>query len=150
MRGRPRPVVAGNVVPHTGHVRLSLTLRSSQDGLVGGGTSRTEHRAREREAGRRDQAAADLRLIAVVAVYAAGQLADGLGPEAARRAALEMAAELEACASSLRRLTRLRPAERRALAVQLAGLGLSTQEIARQLGVTDRAVRYYISGRPCP
>jgi DNA-directed RNA polymerase specialized sigma24 family protein len=105
----------------------------------------------ERDAGRRRrQAAAELRLTAGLAAYAAAQLADGLDPGRARQAALETAGELEAVASSLRRLTRLRPGERRALARQLAGLGLSTQQIARQLGVSDRAVRYYVRGRPAP
>jgi len=117
---------------------------------VGGGITRAEHRARGREADRRAQAAADLRLLAVLVAYAARQMADGLTPRQARRAALETAAQLEDVAASLRRLTRLRPQQRRALAVELAGDGLSTGEIARQLGVTDRAVRYYVRGRYCP
>ena len=75
--------------------------------------------------------------------YAAGQLADGLGPEAARRAALDVAAELEATAGVLRRLARPDAGERderRALAVELAGAGMSHQQIARQLGVSTGTV----------
>ena len=114
------------------------------------GTSRAGHRARQREDARRRQAAADLRLTATLISYAATQLADGLNPQQARRAALETAAELEAVAASLRRLTRLPPAQRRILARQLAQLGRPTQEIARQVGVSERSVRYYLHGRPPP
>jgi hypothetical protein len=110
-------------------------------------TTRTERRAWEREAGRRREAADALRIGAGMCEYAAGQLADGLAPEQARRAALEAAGELEDLAAALRRLTRLRAADRRTLAGHLAALGLSTREIARQIGVSDKAARYYVAGR---
>jgi DNA-binding NarL/FixJ family response regulator len=100
-----------------------------------------------REPGRRAQAAADLRLIATVAGYASRQMGNGLTPEQARQAALEMAGELEATATSLRKLA-LRPADRRALAAELDRSGLGTSEIARQLGLSVRTIRYYLAGRP--
>jgi predicted transcriptional regulator len=53
---------------------------------------------------------------------------------------------LASLATELRRLTRLRPDERRALAAALAALGLPTREIAEQVGVCDRCVRYYVHG----
>ena len=109
-----------------------------------------ERKAAAREAGRRRQPADVLRIAASMATYAARQLADGLSPEQARRAALETAGELEAVAADLRRLTRLRPADRRVLARQLAGLGMTRAEIAKQLGVSYTCVRYYVAGRPCP
>lgn len=91
-----------------------------------------------------------LRITECTARYAASQLANGLTPEQARAVALETAAELSMAAEALRRLTRLGVSERRALARQLANLGLPTREIAMRLGVCDRAVRYYVAGRPCP
>jgi hypothetical protein len=105
-----------------------------------------ERRRPEREADRRAQAVTALLVAEATVAYARRQLANGLTREQARQAALETAAELEAVAAGLRRLTRLSIAERRALAVHLADFGLPTQEIARQLGVSDRAVRYYAKG----
>jgi DNA-directed RNA polymerase specialized sigma24 family protein len=86
-----------------------------------------------------------LRVGEAVCGYAASQLADGLGPEEARVAAVEAAGELAALAAQLMRLTRLRPADRRVLAVQLVGLGMSRREVADRLGVSDRAVRGYLA-----
>lgn len=110
----------------------------------------TERKRLGREAGRRREAAAALRLAATMATYAARQLSDGLTPEQAREATLEAAGRLEGLAESLRRLTRLRPAERRAVAMHLARLGHSRKQIAQYLGVSDRAVYYYVRGRPSP
>jgi DNA-binding NarL/FixJ family response regulator len=118
-----------------------------EDGRVPEPVSRAELRARDREAVRRREAAAALRLAATMSTYAARQLADGLSPEQARRAALEAAGELAGVAEQLRRLTRLRSAERRLLAVQLANFGLTTRQIAQQLGVSDKAARNYVAGR---
>jgi DNA-directed RNA polymerase specialized sigma24 family protein len=94
---------------------------------------------------RRREAVAALRLAEQMCGHAAGQLGNGLGPDEARAAALEAAAELAELASVLRRLTRLSPAERRR-AVQLAGLGMPKREVAIRLGVSERAVWYYLAG----
>ena len=58
--------------------------------------------------------------------YAAASIGNGLSPDDARRAALDVAAELAELAAALRRLTRLDldAAQRRALAVELAASGL--------------------------
>jgi hypothetical protein len=109
-----------------------------------------ERKAAAREAGRRRQAVTALAVADATITYTLRQLANGLSPEQARSAALEMAAELEAVAADLRRLTRMRPADRRVRARYLAGLGVTQAEIARQLGVSYTAVRYYVAGRPCP
>jgi predicted DNA-binding protein (UPF0251 family) len=90
-----------------------------------------------------------LRLAAAIAGYAAGQVGNGLSPEHARRAVLDAAAELDAAAAALRRLTRLDPArlgpaERRALAVRLAASGMSQQRAAEQVGVARRTLRGYL------
>jgi DNA-binding CsgD family transcriptional regulator len=110
--------------------------------------TRAERRAAGRDADRRRQAADELRLAASLAEYAAGQIGNGLTPGQARRAAVEAAGELEAAAAAVRRLARLRLAERRAVAKLLAAQGMSRVEIARRLGVSDRAVYYYVRGRP--
>jgi hypothetical protein len=110
-------------------------------------TTRAEFRARGREADRRRQAVTALSVAEATIEYARRQLANGLTPEQARSAALETAGELEAVAAALRRLTRMRPADRRVLARQLAGVGLTTQQIARQLGVSDKCARNYVQGR---
>ena len=80
--------------------------------------------------------------------YGASVLANGASPGEARAAAHEVAAELGLVAESLRRLTRLSPAERRQMARQLVAVGWSKQRIAAQLGVSDRTVRGYF--RPGP
>jgi DNA-directed RNA polymerase specialized sigma24 family protein len=81
--------------------------------------------------------------------YAAVQLGNGISAAEARETALFVAGELTAMAEALRRLTRLGPDERRALAVQLAALGFTQRQIATRLGVSERAVRYYVTGRAC-
>ena len=53
-----------------------------------------------REAARR-QAVDTLNIASAIAGYAAGAVADGLSPEAARRAVIDAAAELELAASRL-------------------------------------------------
>ena len=63
----------------------------------------------------------------------------------AREAAVECAAELAMIAETLRRLSRLSGPERRQRAVMLVGLGWSQHRVAVQLGVSDRAVRNYLS-----
>jgi hypothetical protein len=110
-------------------------------------TTRAERRAAGREADRRRQAADELRLAASVCQYGAAQLGNGLEPGQARLVALELAGELEAVAEAVRRLTRVAAGERRVLARQLAQLGWTTGQIARQLGVCDRAARNYVVGR---
>jgi DNA-binding CsgD family transcriptional regulator len=99
------------------------------------------------EARRRREAAAMLRIVASTAEYAAGQLSNGLGPAEARRAAAEVAGELESAAGTLRRLVRLTLAERRAAARMLASAGVSRREIARRLGVSERSAWRY-TGHP--
>ena len=79
--------------------------------------------------------------------FAVRQLGDGLPPEQARAVAADAADELEQVAEALRRLTRPGPAERRALAVQLADLGVPRRRIAARLGVSSRTMRYYRAGR---
>ena len=109
-----------------------------------------ERKRRARQAGRRRQAVDELRLAEATAGYAAGQVGNGLTPEQARRAVVEAAAELELAAAALRRLARLELAERRALAVELAALGVPTKRIAATVGVSERCARYYVHGRACP
>jgi DNA-directed RNA polymerase specialized sigma24 family protein len=109
--------------------------------------AQNEHKRRVREARRRGEAVELLRFVQAAAGYAAGQLGNGLGPAQAREAALELAAELELAAVSLRRAVRLRPAERRALARLLAARGVPTRQIAARVGVSDRSVRSYVRGR---
>lgn len=100
-----------------------------------------------REAARRRQAVATLRLAEAVARYAADQVANGLAPEQARAAAIDAAGELAELAALLRKLTRLGPAKRRELALELGGLGWDKQRIAVRLGLSDRTVRYYFRPR---
>ena len=101
-----------------------------------------------RLAARRREAATILQISEATCRYGAAQLLNGLGPGEARDAALFVAGELELAAAALRKLTRLGPAERRRLAVQLVRLGWSKQAVAVQLGVSDRTVRGYF--RPGP
>lgn len=101
------------------------------------------HKRLLREAARRREAVNLLRIAECMCRYAASELGNGLGPAEARAAAAEAAGELAMVAESLRRLTRLGPAERRARAVQLAALGWSKHRVAVALGVSDRAVQAY-------
>jgi hypothetical protein len=104
-----------------------------------------------REAERRRRAVTMLQISEATCRYAGSALlANGTGPAEARATVLFVAGELELVAAGLRRLTRLSGAERRVLAVRLAALGWPTRRIAAQLGVSDRAVRYYVRGRTCP
>ncbi len=97
-----------------------------------------ERKARARAAGRRRQAVEELRLAEAVSGYAAGQVANGLSSEEARRAVVEAAAELELIAIGLRRLARLCVEERRALARMLAAHGVTQQRVAVLVGVSER------------
>jgi DNA-directed RNA polymerase specialized sigma24 family protein len=110
-------------------------------------TAAAERKRAVRDAGRRRSAVDVLTVASAVAGYAAREVGDGLGPEQARLAVVEAAAELEAAASSLRRLARLGPADRRALAANLAALGFTRAEIADRLGVSQRAVYGYLRSR---
>jgi hypothetical protein len=103
-----------------------------------------------REAERRRQVVAVLQVGEATMAYVARVLSNGATPEQARLVALEAAGELVATAEALRRAVQLAPAERRTLARKLAGMGWPTGRIARQIGVSDRAVRYYLAGRACP
>ena len=103
----------------------------------------------ERKALARRAAVDTLKIASAIADYAASAIGDGLSPEAARRATLDAAGELEITATSLRRLVlgRLSPAERRALAVALAADGLTVRQIAARLGRSERQVQDYLRGR---
>ena len=101
-----------------------------------------------REAGRRRSAVNALNIGACACRYASTQLANGLNAAEARELAAEIASELVAVASILRRVAWRDVGERRVMAVQLAALGLPTKAIADRLGVSDRSVRNYLRGRP--
>lgn len=105
----------------------------------------TERSRRARGAARRAEAVALLNIAGGTIGYCVTRLSDGLSPEQARVAAVEAAAELEAVAAALYRLTRLAPADRRAQAVLLTGAGMTRREVAVRLGVCERTVRYYLS-----
>jgi DNA-directed RNA polymerase specialized sigma24 family protein len=106
-----------------------------------------DRRRAAREAARRREAMAALRVAEATIVYAQRQIGNGLSPAQARQAALEAAGELEVLAGELRRAIRLGPAERRVLARQLAALGMSRREVAARLGVSERAVWGYLRPR---
>jgi hypothetical protein len=106
-----------------------------------------ERKALARAAERRRQAVGMLQVAECGCRYAISVLSNGTGPEEARGVAMEMAAELTEVAEALRRLTRLSGPERRALAVQLSGLGVPTRRVAAMVGVCERSVRYYVAGR---
>jgi predicted transcriptional regulator len=112
---------------------------------------RAERRALAREAERRRRAAELLRVVAAVAAYASEQAGNGLPPEQARLAVVEAAGELEAAAGQLRGLVRLRLHERQAMARYLTTRGLARPEVAARVGISVRAVRYYVDHhRACP
>jgi hypothetical protein len=104
-------------------------------------------KALAREDARRRQAVTMLQISATTCTYAASRLGNGASPAEARETALFVAGELTAMAEALRRLTRMSGPQRRVLARQLAALGWPTRQIARQLGVDPRCVRYYVAGR---
>jgi DNA-binding NarL/FixJ family response regulator len=103
--------------------------------------------AQRREAERRHVVAL-LHLGASTCEYAARRLAGNLDPGEARQAAWEVAQELAEVAAAVLRSARPGPAERRAAAARLRGLGLSERVIALRLGVSERSVRVYLSARP--
>jgi transcriptional regulator with XRE-family HTH domain len=110
-------------------------------------TGDRQQKAAMRAAARRRQAADLLRVTASITSYSAVQLGNGLSPEEARRAVQEVAGELAVVVVSLRRLARLPARERAGLAVQLAALGVGTQEIADRLGVSAHTAWNYQRGR---
>jgi Homeodomain-like domain len=101
-------------------------------------------KALARQQAARREAVAMCRLAECTARYAARELGNGLGPAEARQTALFVAAELDALAESLRKLTRMSGPERRRIARSLAALGWSRQRIAVRLGVSPRAVYGYL------
>jgi DNA-binding CsgD family transcriptional regulator len=95
-----------------------------------------------REAARR-RSVHVLKVAEAIARYGSEQINNGLGPEQARRAALDAANGLEQIAGELRRLTRtarIDLAGRRALTVELSADGLSQRAIAARLGVSKKTV----------
>ena len=93
-----------------------------------------------------------LRIAEGICGYAGRAVMDGLSPEAARRAVIDAAAELELAASRLRRLAGPGPvadsaarqdeaARRRAVAVELAAEGVPAAQAAVRLGVHPSTVR---------
>jgi hypothetical protein len=81
----------------------------------------------------------ELTVAASVCGHAASQLRATADPQLVREAAMEVSAELADVAAALRRLTRPRAAERRALARKLDALGVPRAEIARRLGLSYAA-----------
>jgi DNA-directed RNA polymerase specialized sigma24 family protein len=79
--------------------------------------------------------------------YAASQLSNGTGPDEARETALFVAGELAMMAETLRKLTRLRPDERREMARQLDALGWPKRQVAARLGISERSVWRYTAAR---
>ena len=107
-----------------------------------------QRKRRVREASRRRDAVARLRLGSAVCDYTARQISNGLTPEQAQEAAIEAAAELAGLVLALRRLTALGgPAERRRQARRLHGLGMSGRQIASALGVSERVTYLYLNER---
>jgi hypothetical protein len=141
--------------------RASVALRGGQGAVlaarpVAGENGRvresaaqcTERKRLVREAARRRQAVATLRLAEATAGYAADQVSDGLSPGEARAAVLDAAGELAELAGLLRKLARPGPAERRQMARTLHALGWDKHRIAVRLGLSDSAVKYYFRPRP--
>lgn len=86
-----------------------------------------------------------MRITGCTLAYACERLANGAAsPAEALETVRFVSGELAVAAEALRKLTRLGPAERRVLAVQLANLGMSREEIGRRLGVSARSVRKYV------
>ena len=97
--------------------------------------SAARRKALARAVERRRRAVTELLLAESLCAYAADQIGNGLSAEQARLAALEMAGELTAVAQVLRKAAWVSTADRRALAVELRGLGYPTKAIADRLGV---------------
>jgi hypothetical protein len=101
-----------------------------------------------RQAARRREAVRALRLGEATCAYTAQELGNGLDPGAARRAAMEAAAELAEVAEVLRRSVRPTRFEREWMARQWMDLGfLSARQVADRLGVSERTVWRYL-GHP--
>lgn len=127
--------------------RVAVPCRSARSVALASGTmgavpesAAVVRMRRTREAARRREAVAMLRLGEMMCGYAAAQLGDGLSPRQARAAAVEAASELAEVAAALRRLARLSASERCALVGQLTALGLSRVQVARRLGISERTV----------
>ena len=88
-----------------------------------------------------------LRLAALAAGYAAGQVSGGLGPGEAECAVWQAAEVLAEAVVELRELARLEPGERREAAAELARLGIPRREIASRLGITDSTARRFLRSR---
>jgi hypothetical protein len=100
------------------------------------------------QARRRREAITALRVGEAACSYAAGQLGNELGPDEARAAAMEAAAELVAVAEVLRRSVRPTRFERQWMARQWHARGrLSARQVADRLGVSERTVWRYL-GHP--
>ena len=123
---------------------LSAVARPGQDGTV----PESDRQCAERQAARRELVRM-LRIVANTATYAAGQLADGIGPAEAAETAVFAAEQCEAMAVALRRMAEPPDgaAGRRDQARRLAALGVPQREIARRLGRSERSVREYVAGR---
>jgi hypothetical protein len=89
-----------------------------------------------------------LRLAALAAGYAAGQVSDGLSPAEAQCAVRQAAEMLIEVVLELRELAPpLGPGEWRAAAAAMAGAGIPRREIARRLGITESTARKYLRPR---
>jgi hypothetical protein len=126
---------------------LPLAWRWLHPGLVTAAASHAAYKRRCAERARRRQAAAVLRVTADVAAYTSMILLNGAGPQEARAAMADVAAELEMTARMLRRAARLSPQARRRLAGELHESGMTVAEVAARLGVAPRTAAYYLAGR---
>lgn len=115
--------------------------------LVPESLERAAVRDRLARAAARRRAADVLRLAALAAGYAAGQVSDGLGPVEAEVAVRQAAETLIEVVMELRELAPLEPGEMREAAAEMAGLGIPRREIARRLGLTVGTVGRYLRPR---
>jgi hypothetical protein len=109
------------------------------------GASRCKQ-ARARRAADRREAVALLRLVADLASYGAARVGNGLTPADARAAVRELAGELDAAATRLRRIARPGSpgsAERRLAVRLLFGQGLSGAEVAARTGLSEKTCYRY-------
>ena len=123
----------------------SVTCRVRMGWMRESPERKAEQQRLGREAARRREAVTMLRITEATCRYAAVQLGNGAGRDEARETALFVAGELTVVAEALRRLTRLRPDERRALARQLDGRGCPRRQIADRLGISERSVWRYVA-----